>query len=171
MTRSGLASLLIICTVALTAPSYSIAQEAATLEPDQEPRSEFDLESVADLLANMPPENLRREASPAELRARLGDRVRELASAHIATCWNSEGLRRELTATIEFDLDQDGSLNGEPRVTSPRTYRYDRQTRAFVERAITAVRNCSPFSFVRDPELADHYEEWDELEFVFSVRS
>src|SRR5829696_7520238 len=72
-----------------------------------------------------------------------------------------------LVVTVQFALNEDGTLRGRPRVAEPSSYAFDRPTRRAVESAIRAVRRCSPYPFPADPIAAEHYERWREMEFTF----
>jgi hypothetical protein len=72
-----------------------------------------------------------------------------------------------LVVTVEFDLNRNGTLNGQPRVTNPRNYTFDPYMRVAAENALRAVRQCDPFPFADDPVLRDHYELWREPEVTF----
>ncbi|MBX9746020.1 MAG: hypothetical protein K2X34_03910 [Hyphomonadaceae bacterium] len=72
-----------------------------------------------------------------------------------------------LVVTVEFEINRNGTLNGQPRVTAPRGYRLDPYMNAAAEAALRAVRQCDPFPFANDPALAEHYALWRETEVVF----
>lgn len=101
---------------------------------------------------------------------RLEDHISRVLREHMMACWrmpvDTPDYAR-LTATVEFDLKQDGTLDGAPRVTSPRNYMFDRPMREAVEAAMRAVRICAPYPFANDPITADRYDAWDKLEMTF----
>lgn len=102
--------------------------------------------------------------------ASLSDRVRAVGRAHLRRCWRMPSDLPEpdrLIVTVEFELNRNGTLNGQPRVTNPRNYTFDPYMRAAAEAALRAVRQCDPFPFPDDPVLGEHYELWREPRIVF----
>jgi hypothetical protein len=98
------------------------------------------------------------------------DHVSHVLREHMRTCWQMPPDTPDsarLVVTVEFDLNEDGSLDGAPRVTSPRNYAFDRPMRRAVKRALRAVRTCAPYPFAHDPITVGHYDTWDELEITF----
>ena len=73
-------------------------------------------------------------------------------------------------ADTDAGLDRNGNVRGNPRVTSPRNYTFDPPMRVAVDNAVRAVRACDPYPFPTDPQLGDHYEIWNEIEFTFTPR-
>jgi hypothetical protein len=107
--------------------------------------------------------------------AALEDRARALARAHLRRCWRMPADLPEpdrLVVTIEFDLNRNGTLNGQPRVTNPPagSYTYDQAMRTAVDAALRAVRTCDPYPFPDDPVVVEHYDIWRETEFTFRPR-
>ncbi|MEQ1619502.1 MAG: hypothetical protein ABL883_14300 [Terricaulis sp.] len=105
--------------------------------------------------------------------AALRDRVNAVGRAHLRRCWRMPIDLPDpdrLVVTVEFDLNRNGSLNGQPRVTSPRNYTFDPYMRAAAEAALRAVRQCDPFPFPDDAVLREHYDAWRSPEIVFSPR-
>lgn len=107
--------------------------------------------------------------------AALEDRARALARAHLRRCWRMPADLPEpdrLVVTIEFDINRNGTLNGQPRVTNPRpgSYTYDQAMRTAVDAALRAVRTCDPYPFPDDPVVGEHYDIWRETEFTFRPR-
>lgn len=74
-----------------------------------------------------------------------------------------------LVVTVAFELHEDGTLRGTPRVVSPSNYLFDPPVRTAVERALHAIGSCAPYPFADDPILREHYDHWDELEMTFRV--
>lgn len=102
--------------------------------------------------------------------AALEDRARALARAHLRRCWRMPIDLPEpdrLVVTIEFDINRNGTLNGQPRVISPRNYSFDPAMRTAVEAALRAVRVCDPYPFPDDPVVGEHYDIWRRTEFTF----
>lgn len=102
--------------------------------------------------------------------AAMEDRVRALTQRHLLRCWRMPVDQPEperLVVTVEFEIDRNGNLRGQPRVTSPRNYTFDAPMRVAVEAALRAVRTCDPYPYPEDPVVGPHYETWDQLEFTF----
>jgi hypothetical protein len=103
----------------------------------------------------------------------LAEHTRAILQAQMRRCWRTPSdlpIPDRLIVTLQFELNEDGTLRGEPRVIHPRTYEADALYRTAVERALRAVRDCAPFPFPEDPILRDHYEAWREVEMRFSPR-
>lgn len=164
-----------------TAPSPAAA-------PNQRrPSDEFDLASVAGMLDKQrEPGRERNEGQRANRNQRgaglgtaevaaMEDRLRALARAHISrnNCWRMPSDLPEpdrLVVTIQFDLNRNGTLNGQPRVLSPRNYTFDNDMRVAVDYALRAIRTCDPYPFADDPVVGEHYELWREMEYTFRPR-
>lgn len=102
--------------------------------------------------------------------AALTDRVRAVGRAHLRRCWRMPADLPDpdrLVVTVEFEINRNGTLNGQPRVTSPRNYTFDPHMRTAAEYALRAVRQCDPYPFPDDPVLGDHYDLWRETTVVF----
>jgi len=102
--------------------------------------------------------------------ASLQDRVRALAQAHFRRCWRMPVDLPDpdrLIVTVQFSLNRNGTLNGQPRVVSPANYTFDAPMRTAVEAALRAVRTCDPYPFADDPVVGDHYEVWRDTEYTF----
>lgn len=154
----------------------------------QRPRpaaDEFDLAAISGLIDKQKtPGRQRQEGAPADRnqrsaglgtaeRASMEDRVRALTRAHLMRCWRMPVDLPEperLIVTLEFDLNRNGTLNGQPRVTNPRNYTFDPPMRTAVEAALRAVRQCDPYPFPDDPAVGEHYDTWARLEFTFRPR-
>jgi ribosomal protein L12E/L44/L45/RPP1/RPP2 len=102
--------------------------------------------------------------------AALEDRARTLARAHLRRCWRMPVDLPDpdrLVVTVAFDLNRNGTLNGAPRVVSPRGAAFDPAMRTAIEAALRAVRVCDPYPFPDDPVVGEHYDIWRHTEFVF----
>lgn len=107
--------------------------------------------------------------------ARLEDRLIAISQAHIRrnNCWRMPIDLPEperLVVTIRFRVNRNGTLNGEPEVTSPRNTTFDPAMRTAVEAARRAIRLCDPFPYPDDPTVAEHYELWRDMEYEFRPR-
>ncbi|UPT62065.1 MAG: hypothetical protein M0D54_17060 [Hyphomonadaceae bacterium JAD_PAG50586_4] len=116
-------------------------------------------------------ENTRQGAGPgtAEFVA-LEDRARALARAHLRRCWRMPADLPDpdrLVVTVEFDLNRNGTLNGQPRVTNPRNSTFDPAMRTAVEAALRAVHTCDPFPFADDPVVGERYDVWRRQVYTF----
>ncbi|GAM96449.1 tolA protein [alpha proteobacterium U9-1i] len=146
---------------------------------------EFDLAAVSGLIDKQKtPGRQRQEGAPSDRnqrsaglgtaeRASMEDRVRSLTRAHLMRCWRMPVDLPEperLVVTLEFDLNRNGTLNGQPRVTNPRNYTFDPSMRTAVEAAVRAVRQCDPYPFPDDPAVGEHFDTWARLEFTFRPR-
>jgi hypothetical protein len=161
---AGAAALL---TLALTAPC--LAQESAAPAPATEAapetRRELNLNDLAALLESQPSQR----GSIARLPT-VEERAQDVLREHIQSCWQAPvdlPDPERLSVTLRFALNEDGSLRGQPRVVEPRAHMFDRTMRTAIERAIRAVRQCSPYPFAADPMLTSRYDVWDEFELVF----
>jgi hypothetical protein len=160
------------------------APEPAPAPPQQrrQQNDEFDLAAIAGLIDRQrDPGRRRQEGERADRNqqgaglgtaevAALEDRARALARAHLRRCWRMPIDLPEpdrLVVTVEFDINRNGTLNGQPRVVSPRNYTFDPAMRTAVEAALRAVRVCDPYPFPDDPVVGEHYEIWRETEFTF----
>lgn len=162
------ASLVAAAICALTIASSS-AQEATAPTSDTAGREEFDLEDIEGALEGIPQGELRRAPTAAERQASVDDRLRRITREHIRRCWRmpTEPGSDRLVVTVQFELNEDGTLRGRPRVIEPQVFRFDRPMRRAVDQALSAVRRCSPYPFPADPVAAEHYERWREMEFTF----
>lgn len=106
-------------------------------------------------------------------RVTLEARAGAIVAAHLRRCWRMPADLPDperLTVTVEFDLNRNGTLNGQPRVTSPRNYTFDPYMRVAAEAALRAVRQCDPFPFPDDPVVGEHYEIWRTNQYNFGLR-
>ncbi|MBI3437185.1 MAG: hypothetical protein HY054_00755 [Proteobacteria bacterium] len=104
----------------------------------------------------------------------LQDRARALARAHLIQCWRMPIDLPDpdrLVVTVQFELNRNGTLNGQPVVTNPRNYTFDPNMRVAAEAALRAVRTCDFSFFSDDPVVGDHYEIWRQTEFTFRPTS
>ncbi|MBL8531683.1 MAG: hypothetical protein JNK94_08110 [Hyphomonadaceae bacterium] len=151
-------------------------------ERPRQPAEEFDLSAIARMVDKQrQPGRERTEGAQADRTQRgaglgtaevaaLEDRARALARAHLRRCWRMPIDLPEpdrLVVTIEFDINRNGTLNGQPRVVSPRNYTFDPAMRTAVEAALRAVRVCDPYPFPDDPVVGEHYDIWRRTEFTF----
>jgi hypothetical protein len=164
------------------------AAPAPTPQPQRRQRSDdFNLDAVAGLLDKQrEPGRRRQEGERADRNqqgaglgtaevAAIEDRLRALARAHISrnNCWRMPIDLPDpdrLVVTIQFDLNRNGTLDGQPRVLSPRNYTFDPHMRRAVEEALRAVRLCDPYPFADDPVVGEHYDLWREMEYTFRPR-
>lgn len=166
------------------APSEAREQptSAPTPQRPQQRDDDFDLDAVAGLINREQEPGRRRTEGQRDDRnqqgaglgtrevAALRDRINAVGRAHLRRCWRMPVDLPEpdrLVVTVEFEINRNGTLNGQPRVTAPRGYRLDPYMNAAAEAALRAVRQCDPFPFANDPALAEHYALWRETEVVF----
>lgn len=100
----------------------------------------------------------------------IEDRARALIRAHMRRCWRMPIDLPDpdrLVVVVEFDLNRNGTLNGQPRVTSPRNYTFDAPMRTAVDAAVRAVRACDPYPLPDDPVVGEHYEIWRNQVYTF----
>lgn len=173
------------------APEEQLQTQEAAPEPApgpparERPRNrndEFDLAAAARLAnADTKTGRERNQGAPAERNQRgaglgtaevaaLEDRIRAIAQAHLRRCWRMPIDLPDpdrLVVTVEFELNRNGTLNGQPRVTNPRNYTFDPPMRTAAEAALRAVRQCDPFPFADDPRVGPSYQYWRQQEFTF----
>lgn len=162
----------------------------AAPQPAQERRQrndEFDLAAIAGLIDRSRETGRRRQEGERADRNQQGaglgtaevaaieDRARALIRAHILRndCWRMPIDLPEpdrLVVTIRFDVNRNGTLNGQPRVVSPRNYTFDPHMRRAVDEALRAIRLCDPYPLADDPVVGEHYELWREMEYTFRPR-
>lgn len=171
-------------------PQEAEAAPAPSPQPQQrrpQQRDEFDLSAIAGLIDKQREPGRRRQEGERADRTQQGaglgtaevaameDRLRALARAHITrnNCWRMPIDLPDpdrLVVTIQFDLNRNGTLNGQPRVLSPRNYTFDPHMRRAVDEALRAIRLCDPYPFGDDPVVGEHYELWREMEYTFRPR-
>lgn len=102
----------------------------------------------------------------------IEDRARALIRAHMRRCWRMPIDLPEpdrLVVTLEFEINRNGTLNGQPQVTSPRpgSYTFDPAMRTAVDAAVRAVRACDPYPLPDDPVVGEHYDIWRTQVYTF----
>jgi hypothetical protein len=153
----------------------------------RQPADEFDLAAIARMVDKSRAPGRERNDGAASDRTQRGaglgtgevaameDRLRALARAHILrnNCWRMPVDLPDpdrLVITVQFDLNRNGTINGQPRITSPANYTFDPAMRTAGEAALRAVRLCDPFPFADDPVVGEHFEMWREMEYTFRPR-
>ncbi|MEQ1493455.1 MAG: hypothetical protein ABL932_23210, partial [Terricaulis sp.] len=105
--------------------------------------------------------------------ASLEARVSTLLQREMRRCWRmplDQPEPERLVVTVRFALNPDGSINGLPHVTQPANYTFDVPMQHAVQAALSAVRDCAPYTMLtEDPLLRDHQDLWDEVEMQFRV--
>ena len=89
-----------------------------------------------------------------------------MIKAQLTSCWNvPAGITdaKDLTVEVQFSLNRDGSLSGDPIVLNHGKHAL---FQIAAESAVTAVRRCSPFQ--RLP--VSKYEVWRELLIDFDPK-
>ncbi len=167
-------------------PAPAPAPTPAPPEPRVRQNDTFDLAAVARLVDRSRTAGRQRAEGAAADRTQQGagrgtedvvslqDRARALARAHLTRCWRMPIDLPDpdrLVVTVQFDLNRNGTLNGQPVVTNPRNYTFDSDMRVAAEAALRAVRTCDFSFFSDDPVVGDHYEIWRRTEFTFRPNS
>jgi hypothetical protein len=105
--------------------------------------------------------------------AAMEDRVRALTARAMLRCWRMPADLPDperLRVTLQFELDRNGNLRGQPRLISPRGgATFDAPMRAAIAAAERAVRGCDFTFFPEDPVIGQHYDAWDDLEYEFGI--
>lgn len=154
--------------------------------PPRRQNDDFNLGDIASNLGNLEPNRRRRDEGAPSSRTQSGagpgtaewasleSRAAALVDRALRACWRSTEDMSEperLLVTVSFQLNRNGSLNGQPVVVSPRNTTFDPQMAEAVRRAIAAVRICDQRqSFARiaeDPVVGEHYEVWRSQEITF----
>jgi hypothetical protein len=154
--------------------------------PQRERQERFDLNAVARMADKQreptreradgaPSDRAQRVAGPgtAEV-ASLQARVVALTQRHMQRCWRMPAdlpNPERLVVTVSWEVDRNGNLRGQPRVTSPRKYTFDAEMRVAAEAALRAVRVCEPYPYPNDPIVGEHFEIWRSGTFTFSVNN
>lgn len=148
-------------------------------------QDEFDLSDISGLVDKQrDPGRRRQDGAPAERNQRgagLGTqevasmeaRVAALVQRHLQRCWRLPDDLPDpdrLIVVVEFQLNRNGTLNGQPRVTSPRNYSFDAPMQEAVNRAVRAVRQCDPYPLPDDPIVGEHFDIWREQIVTFQRR-
>lgn len=156
---------------------------APTPTPTPRPRNDdFDLNAIAGMIDRQRDPGRRQEEGERADRTQRGaglgtaevaaveDRARALIRAHMRRCWRMPIDLPDpdrLVVVVEFEINRNGTLNGQPRVTSPRNYAFDAPMRTAVEAAVRAVRACDPYPLPDDPVVGEHYEVWRSQVYTF----
>jgi hypothetical protein len=104
------------------------------------------------------------ERAAAEARAAL------LMQRHMSRCWRMPTGAADpgrLIVTVEFNLKEDGTLDGEPRIVEPLNADGDAELQDAIEAVLSAVALCAPYPFPNDPVLGAQYQTWREVELTF----
>ncbi len=104
----------------------------------------------------------------------IEDRARALIRAHMRRCWRMPIDLPDpdrLVVTVEFEINRNGTLSGQPRVTSPRNYSFDAPMRTAVDAAVRAVRACDPYPLPDDAVVGEHYDIWRTQVYTFRPSS
>lgn len=169
-------------------PQESEEASAPTPTPQQrrQRNDDFNLDAVAGLLDKQREPGRRRQEGVRDDRNQQGaglgtaevvaieDRARALVRAHMRRCWRMPIDLPDpdrLVVVVEFDINRNGTLNGQPRVTSPRSYSFDAPMRTAVEAAVRAVRSCDPYPLPDDPVVGEHFEIWRTQVYTFRPSS
>jgi type IV secretory pathway VirB10-like protein len=159
---------------------------APTPPPRERRRAdEFDLSDISGLIDKQRETGRRRQdGAPADRTQRsagLGTaevasmeaRIASLVQRHLQRCWRLPDDLPDpdrLIVVVEFQLNRNGTLDGQPRVTSPRNYSFDAPMNEAVNRAVRAVRQCDPYPLPDDPIVGEHFDIWREQEVTFRRR-
>lgn len=153
-------------------------------EQRRQRNDDFSLDAVAGLLDKQREPGRRRNEGERADRNQQGsglgtaevvaieDRARALIQAHMRRCWRMPIDLPDpdrLVVVVEFEINRNGTLNGQPRVTSPRqgSYSFDAPMRTAVEAAVRAVRACDPYPLPDDPVVGEHYDIWRTQVYTF----
>lgn len=153
-------------------------------EQRRQRNDDFNLDAVAGLLDKQREPGRRRQEGERADRNQQGsglgtaevvaieDRARALIQAHMRRCWRMPIDLPDpdrLVVVVEFEINRNGTLNGQPRVTSPRqgSYTFDAPMRTAVQAAERAVRACDPYPLPDDPVVGEHYEIWRTQVYTF----
>ncbi len=166
------------------------AEEAPAPSPtpqQQRPRNDdFSLDAVAGMLDKQRQPGRRRQEGERADRDQQGaglgtdevvaieDRARALIRAHMRRCWRMPIDLPDpdrLVVVVEFEINRNGTLRGQPQVTSPRNYTFDAPMRTAVDAAVRAVRACDPYPLPDDPVVGEHYEIWRTQVYTFRPTS
>jgi hypothetical protein len=146
------------------------AQEAAPPSAESTAEEDFDLDAIAATVRDAPPSPV--GAAVPELRnsRSVDDRIGTLMRRYMELCWQRPD-EPSTVVTLTFDLNPDGTLDGQPRVTQPHGYAFDPSARRAADAARAAIESCAPFAFAIDPVTRDHYDRWRQMELVFDPRN
>jgi len=153
--------------------------------PQQRRQDDFDLSDISGLVDKQrDPGRRQQEGQRADRtqrgaglgtaeRASVEDRARALVDRHLQRCWRMPDDLPDperLVVVVGFQLNRNGTLNGQPRVISPRNYTFDAPMNEAVNRAVRAVRQCDPYPLADDPIVGEHFDIWREQEIRFGHR-
>ncbi|MEN3930095.1 hypothetical protein WJT86_03345 [Microvirga sp. W0021] len=99
-------------------------------------------------------------------------KVLKEVSDNIRKCWKVPASLRKINKTdraivhIRFALAMDGSISSGPVLL--KTQGNQMYSKILGESAITAVKNCSPFSFL--VKYKEYYGQWKEIKLRFDSR-
>lgn len=145
--------------------------------PKPKPREEeLDLDRLAALVdkardrqpaAAQAPAETAQQADRPQPRIGAGDRLtasdRAKMKAAVARCWNVTALAgapeaNKLVVTVEFELNRDGTLAGQPRVANATQIALsgNRFWKAAEQTALRAIISCQPYDFL--PQ--ERYDDW-----------
>lgn len=148
-------------------------------------QDEFDLSDISGLVDKQRDPGRRRQEGAAADRTQRGAglgtqevasmeaRVASLVQRHLQRCWRLPDDLPDpdrLVVVVEFRLNRNGTLNGQPTVTSPRNYTFDAPMNEAVNRAVRAVRQCDPYPLPDDPIVGEHFDIWREQIVTFQRR-
>lgn len=146
---------------------------------------EFDLSDISGLIDKQRDTRRRRQDGAPSDRTQRGAglgtaevasmeaRIASLVQRHLQRCWRLPDDLPDpdrLVVVVEFQLNRNGTLDGQPQVTSPRNYTFDAPMNEAVNRAVRAVRQCDPYPLPDDPIVGEHFDIWREQEVTFRRR-
>jgi len=155
-------------------------------QPPRQRSNRFNLDQMAGLLDKQKERGRQRTEGERSDRTQAGaglgtaervaieDRGAALVRAHMRRCWRMPADLPDperYVVTVEFDLNRNGTLNGQPRVTSPTNYTFDPYMRRAVQEAVRAIRQCDPYPFPDDPIVGEHYELWRNQIYRFRLEN
>lgn len=146
--------------------------------PKPEPEKKFDPNQIAQLLNKTPdaaPKAAARESADVELDLPYSDDPAlalsmteiEAVRQRVQECWNVRDFAGsadadKLRATVRFSLNQDGSLAGNPSITSSSG---GPLSRLFADRAVQAIQKCAPYTFLP----RNKYTNWRNMSLNFNL--
>jgi outer membrane biosynthesis protein TonB len=165
-----------------------VEQKPAEVKPAQvapQPKKppDFDPSKIAALLNKLPPK-AKSETPGEEHKLSTGPQKTEavgeanamtaswqaLINEQFKRCWNVQGGAQDAEkqiVTVHVELNPDGSLARSPEVVNAAEVALGGQTfQIAAERALRAVRACSPLKQLPP----DRYSDWHEMDFVFDPR-
>lgn len=120
------------------------------------------------------PSEVAEAADQARRRVGAGDRLTASETAKmraaVSRCWNASAIigapePEKLRVIVEFELNRDGTLAGQPRVTNATQINRsgNRFWKVAEQNAVRAVVSCQPYDFLSP----DRYDTWKEFELNF----